>query len=105
MARANGLLSDAAGCVQEPARLPEVQDREQRRPSDPMASGSRDEPAVLANTWYLPLYWTAVGSLIPAMVWAASAFGAISGHRSLTSSGRAEERCWWLRVSRRAWPW
>lgn len=33
---------------------------------------------MLANTWYLPLYWTTVGSLIPAMLWVASDFGEIS---------------------------
>jgi hypothetical protein len=44
---ANGLLSEAASGVQEPARLPAVQERKQRRPSEPMAS-------TRSRYWLLP---------------------------------------------------
>ena len=37
-----------------------------------------EEFAVLANTWYRPLWNTTVGSLIPATLWVASDFGLMS---------------------------
>jgi hypothetical protein len=49
--RANGLLSVAAGCVQVPATLGEVHERNQRLPSEPIASTSSEWPGGQARNF------------------------------------------------------